>query len=30
LLESDSHFDDDGNLRWTNKKNNAEIYYDEW
>lgn len=29
-LESDSHFDENGNLTWTNKKHKVESYYDEW
>jgi hypothetical protein len=30
VLESDSHFDENGNLVWTNKKHKVESYYDEW
>jgi hypothetical protein len=30
LLESESHFDESGNLTWTNKKHKVESYYDEW
>jgi len=30
LLASDSHFDESGNLTWTNKKHKVESYYDEW
>lgn len=30
VLESGSHFDENGNLTWTNKKHKVESYYDEW
>jgi hypothetical protein len=30
ILASDSHFDENGNLTWTNKKHKVESYYDEW
>ena len=30
VLKSDSHFDENGNLIWTNKKHKVESYYDEW
>lgn len=30
VLKSDSHFDENGNLVWTNKKHKVESYYDEW